>query len=57
MFPYAKWVFVIGTIGRLLLVFISLRKPSICKSYFYYDLAMIVFNQCLVKDAGGYQDV
>ena len=44
MFPYAKWIFLVGTIGRLLLVLISVRKPMICKSYLFYDLAMILFD-------------
>ena len=37
IFPYAKWIYIIFTIGRLVLILLSIKNLRICKIYFYYE--------------------
>ena len=37
IFPYAKWITIVFTIGRLILILISVKHLRICKIYFYYE--------------------
>ena len=47
--PYAKWAYIIGTIGRVFLLAISYKKPQICKTYLFYELLMLFFDSCMVR--------
>ena len=37
IFLYAKWITIVFTIGRLILILISIKHLRICKIYFYYE--------------------
>ena len=45
--PYAKWALVIVNLGRAILILISLKRLSICKVYFYYNMLNQVILICL----------
>lgn len=49
--PYAKYAHISGTIGRVLLLAVSYKKPQICKTYFFYELVMLLIDMCMVKAA------
>ena len=42
LLPYAKSVYIVGVIGRVLLLIVSRFQPGICKLYLYYELAFNV---------------
>ena len=49
MYKYASWVYIIGELGRILLLLISIKMPKICRSYFSYQLVMLIANSCMVS--------
>ena len=47
IFPYAKWITIVFTIGRLILILISIKHLRICKIYFYYEqILFLCFWRC-----------
>lgn len=50
LFPIAKWAHIVGSIGRVVLLVISYKKPRISKIYFNYEVVMFLLDQCLVKN-------
>ena len=51
IFPYAKWVLILSIFGRLIIILISIKKVSICKVNFYYELLVYVVMFCLPQGA------
>ena len=47
--PIVKWIFVIGTIGRVCLVIVSAKIPGICKIYHIYDLILLICDFSMVQ--------
>ena len=43
--PYAKTAYFLFTLGRLILMLISIKKLSITRLYFYYELLNVVIDQ------------
>ena len=50
IFPIVKWAHIIGTLGRIVLLAISYKKPRVCRMYFFYELMMMMIDQCLPRD-------
>ena len=50
IFPVAKWAHIIGTLGRIVLLAVSYKKPRICRMYFFYEMMMMLIDQCLPRD-------
>ena len=48
--PIAKYMFIVGTIGRVCIILVSLKKPGMCKIYHLYDLAMLICDFCIVQE-------
>ena len=44
IFPIAKWAHIIGTLGRIVLLAISYKKPRVCRMYFFYELMMMLID-------------
>ena len=42
IFPYVKWITIVFTIGRLILILISVKHLRICKIYFYYEQVLFL---------------
>ena len=47
VFQYAKWASIVLVFGRVVLILISLKKLSVCKVYFYYNMLELVILVCL----------
>ena len=41
-YPYAVWALIISILGRAILILISLKKLSICKVYFHYNMLEVI---------------
>ena len=52
IFPHVKSIIIWMTMGRIILLLISCKKPSICKIYLYYQVLFIVVELCLPRDYG-----
>ena len=50
VFPYAKWALIMSIIGRAVLLLISLKRLSICKVHFYYEMLVLAVLFCLPQD-------
>ena len=46
---------IILTFGRLILIFISIKKLSICKMFIYYQVIYILLEELLPRDYGDMQ--
>lgn len=55
MFPILQWTMIIMTFGRLILMAISMKKLSICKTYIYYQVLYGILEDCLPRDFGDMQ--
>ena len=55
MFPSIKWAMIILTFGRLICIFISIKKLAICKIYIYYQAIYILLEEFLPRDYGDMQ--
>ena len=44
-----KQLQIYGTICRILLILISIKKPGVCKLYQIFDLLMIICDFCMVQ--------
>ena len=55
MFPIIKWAMIILTFGRLIFIFISIKKLAICKTYIYYQVIYILLEEFLPRDYGDMQ--
>ena len=44
---YANWALIVLVLGRVILILISLKKLSVCKVYFYYNMLELVILVCL----------
>ena len=42
IFQYAKWITIVFTVGRLILILISIKHLRICKIYFYYEQVLFL---------------
>ena len=49
-FQYAKFIYITFTLGRIILVLISIKNLRVCKLYFYYE--QIVFLSSLLMPIG-----
>ena len=47
---YAKYTYLAGIIGRLILIVLTLIRPKICKNYLYYELVMLLVGECLARE-------
>ena len=52
MLPSIKWAMIILTFGRLICIFISIKKLAICKTYIYYQAIYIILEEFLPRDYG-----
>ena len=48
--PYAKWAHITATFFRIVLLAISYKKPRVCRFYFYYELMVVLIDQCMPKN-------
>ena len=48
VYPYAKWTMIGLLCGRMVLMLISIKCLSITKVYFYYELLVVLVEQCLL---------
>ena len=44
-----KSAYIVGSLGRILMVLISIKVPMICKFYIYYEAMMTLLDFCLVR--------
>lgn len=47
MFPFAKWIWLTFTFGRLVLILISIKKLQVCKVYFYYEQVLFLCSMAM----------
>ena len=50
IFPYAKWIIICMTFGRLIFMLISIKHLSVCKVYFYYEMIIMLVLMGLPQD-------
>ena len=55
VFPIVKWALITMTIGRLLLLLISLKNIQVCRTYLYYQVVFMVVEMLLPVDNGDFQ--
>ena len=48
LYPYAKWTMIGLLCGRMVLMLASIKRLSITKFYFYYELIVVIVEQCLL---------
>ena len=48
VYPFAKWIMIGLLCGRVVLILISIKCLSITKVYFYYELLVVLVEQCLL---------
>lgn len=41
---WAQYAYAIGTIGRIVLILVSYKKPTICKLYLQYSLLLSLLD-------------
>ena len=44
--PYAKNATLLHVVGRVILMLISIKRPSVCRYYLYYELLLHIINIC-----------
>ena len=47
-FHFAKWIYIVGNVGRIFLVLASLKYPVICNLYLSYDWIISFSDVCMV---------
>ena len=47
IYPYAKIAMLIFTLGRVILLLVSIKQLSVCRYYLYYELLLFIINICL----------
>ena len=50
LLPIAKWTHILGTIGRVILLYCSYSKPKVCKLYLHYEMFMMLIDSLIVTD-------
>lgn len=48
LLPFARTAYIIGSIGRVVLMLASVKLPVVCKAYHAYDQLMLVLDFCMV---------
>lgn len=46
---HAKMAYIAGSVGRVVLIGMSLKYPAICKGYLGYDQCMILIDFCMLQ--------
>ena len=47
---YAVKFYIAGAVVRIILLIVSLKKRILCKTYFFYEIVMLVLAECFVND-------
>ena len=45
--PYLKWIYITLTLGRLVLLLLSIKNPRISKTYFYYEQVLFLCSAAM----------
>ena len=48
IYKFAKWVYITGNLGRIILVILSVKQPMVCKIYLIYDQIIILSEICML---------
>lgn len=49
--PFATWTHILGTYGRVILVYFSYSKPEICKLYLHYEMFAMIVDLLIVTQS------
>ena len=55
MFNVAKWAYLIGVVGRIALLVLTIKLPKIVKVFFSYELIMLTLNECMVTKSDSHE--